>query len=126
MRHPLRLPVTALAVMVTVSACGGSDSNGPGNPPAADVAIVSGAATKGFQAYNPDTIQVSLAAGGTVTWRNDDGTGHTVTDTTVANAFSVAFSSKNDTASVVFAATGEFPYKCSIHPGMRGLVIVNP
>ncbi|MBP9201087.1 MAG: hypothetical protein KBF47_13845 [Gemmatimonadales bacterium] len=126
MRHLLLLPAAALVAMSLVSACGGGDSNGPGNPPAADVAIVSGAATKGFQAYNPDTLQVSLAAGGTVTWRNDDGAGHTVTDTTAANAFNVTFSSRNDTASVVFAATGEFPYKCSIHPGMRGLVIVNP
>jgi plastocyanin len=124
MRHPFLIPAVALAA---VAACGGSDSNGPpNNPPAADVSVVSGAFTKGFQAYAPDTFAVSLGAGGTVTWRNDDGIGHTVTDTTVANAFSIGLAGRNDTASVVFAAVGEYPYKCSIHDTMRGLVIVNP
>lgn len=125
MRHlpPLRTLLVAAAV---ISACGGDDGNGPGNPPAADISIVSGAAVLGFQAFDPDTITVSLAAGGSVTWRNDDNVTHTVTDTTAANAFDTGNIGSGNVDAVTFAATGEFPYKCSIHPGMRGLVIVDP
>ena len=94
-----------------------------GLPPPAGVLIVPGAMTKGFQAYRPDTLTISLAIGGKVVWRNDDAITHTVTDTTAAAAFSRTLGA-GDTASVVFSATGEFPFKCSIHPTMRGLIVV--
>lgn len=127
MRHlpPLSALLVAAAV---ISACGGGDSNGPGNQPAADVSIVPGAFNKGFQAYAPDTLTISLAASGTVTWRNDDGgVAHTVTDTTAAALFDLGLAAtNNDTASFTFTVAGEYPYKCTIHPGMRGLIVVNP
>ncbi len=121
--------IGGLALLAVAAACGGDSDNGLGvpgpiPPSAANVVIVSGASTKGFQAYSPDTFTV--AAGGEVTWRNDDGLSHTVTDTTAANAFAITLGSGGDTASVVFTIAGEYPYKCSIHPGMRGLVVVNP
>lgn len=123
---PQPLPLSSLLVpalgVALLAACGSStSSNTP--PAAADVRMVSGAATKGFQAYNPDTFTVTLTSGGKVTWRNDDGTTHTVTDTTGAALFNKSLGS-GDTASVVFGSAGDFPYKCSIHPGMRGLIHV--
>lgn len=117
-------PVAAVAVL---AAC--SDSTSNSNPlPQADVSIVSGASLLTNTAYNPDTITVALNGGSAVTvvWRNDDvGILHHVTDTTVAAAFDVAVTT-GDTSSVTFNGAGEFPYKCSIHPGMRGLVVVTP
>jgi len=111
-------------IATVLAACSSStSSNNP--PPAADVLIVSGASTKGFQAYSLDTFPVSLASGGKVTWRNDDALTHTVTDTTAANAFTRSLG-PGDTASVVFTTLGNHPYKCTIHTGMRGLVVVNP
>jgi len=117
---PLLLPAVGAALL---AACGSSTSS---NGPSPDVRIVANAETKGFQAYSPDTISVSLSTdGGRVTFRNDDGTTHTVTDTTAAALFSKTLGA-GQTASLTFASTGSFPFKCSIHPGMRGLIQVTP
>ena len=123
--------VTPLALMLvasTLAGCGSSNGGGggPSNPPPADVVIVPGAATKGFQAFNPDTFTVSLAAGGTVTWRNGENVSHTVTDTATVPAFNLSFGATDDTASTTFTVAGQYGYRCNIHPGMRGLVIVTP
>ena len=126
MRHLPPLP--ALLVAAAISACGGDDSNGPGNQPPADVSIVPGAFNTAYVAYAADTLTISLAASGTVTWRNDDGgVAHPVTDTTAAALFDLGLTAaNNDTASFTFTVAGEYPYKCTIHTGMRGLIVVNP
>lgn len=131
MRHLLLAPTAVLAAITLVAACGGDGDGGGGpgpNPPAADVAIVQGASTLGFQAYDPDTFTVTLASGGVVTWRNDDNVSHTVTDTTAGAAFdiTVGTAAGDDTISHVFTAVGEYPYLCKFHNGMRGLIIVTP
>jgi plastocyanin len=120
--RPSTILLVPFGIVAILGACSdSSSSNAP--PPAADVLIVAGAMSKGFQAYNPDTLTISIANGGKVIWRNDDAVTHTVTDTTAAAAFSRTLGA-GDTASVVFGATGEFPFKCSIHPTMRGLIVV--
>lgn len=132
-RVSTRLALAAPLAAAALAACSiSNDSSGGGNIPAADVVIVPGAQILGYQAYNPDTITVHLngAASVKVVWRNDDENGgimvaHTVTDTTAANAFTQTVN-PGDTVSVTFGATGEFPYKCTFHTGMRGLVIVEP
>jgi plastocyanin len=121
-------------VAAAVAACSSSsDSNGGGgNQPVADVSIVPGASLLESQAYSPDTITVSLsgAASVTVTWRNDESTNsgilHTVTDTTAANAFNTGNINPGAVKSLTFGAAGSYPYKCNNHPGMRGLVLVQP
>ena len=126
---PLAL-LTPVAALSMLAACSDSTSNNS-NPPAADVSIVAGAALLTNTAFNPDTITVTLGGGAStkVVWRNDDipagGVLHHVTDTTAAAAFDVAVTA-GDTSSVTFTVAGEYPYKCSIHPGMRGLVVVTP
>jgi plastocyanin len=132
---PARPALTALWVAAGGSACSstsGPSNGGGGSPPTADVVIVQGAQVLGFQAYDPDTITVHLngAASVKVVWRNDDETGgskvsHTVTDTAAAPAFGRTVNA-GDTVSVTFNSAGEFPYKCTFHSGMRGLVIVEP
>jgi len=129
-RLALAVPLVAIAAL---AACSNSnDTSAGGSIPAADVVIVPGAQILGFQAYNPDTITVHLngAASVKVVWRNDDEVGgstvqHTVTDTTAANAFNRTVNA-GDTVTVTFDTAGEYPYKCTFHTGMRGLVIVEP
>ena len=103
-------------------ACG-NDSNSPSTPDA-DVLIVSGAESKGVNAFDPNPFTVSLAAGGTVKWGNDDGENHTVT------ADDVSFDSGplggGDTFSHTFVALGTVTYHCSIHPSMVGTITVDP
>lgn len=80
-------------------------------------------------AYSPRLITVS--AGTTVTWTNNDGVVHTVTsgtsDGTVGTPDGL-FDSGNmelrDTFAVTFSEPGEYPYYCVPHPWMSGTVIV--
>jgi len=132
-RRIARLALTSPLVMAAaLAACSSStdSSAGGGNPPSADVIIVQGAQLMGFQAYSPDTITVNLHGAPSVTlvWRNDEpansGIAHTVTDTTTAHAFDTGGIDPGKTDSVTFTTAGSYPYKCTFHQGMRGLVIV--
>jgi plastocyanin len=68
-------------------------------------------------AFNPQVVKI--AAGGSVTWTNQDGTTHTVTfsDSTQTLSNGASYTRKFDTA-------GTFTYHCSIHPSMTGTVEV--
>ncbi len=72
-------------------------------------------------AFNPQTITVT--AGTTITWTNNDGVSHTVTSDT--SLFDSGTISPGGTYSHTFATTGTFAYHCKFHPGMMGSVIVN-
>lgn len=75
-------------------------------------------------AFEPE--EVTVAAGTTVTWINEDAVQHTVTagtrgdptgmfDETVAGGGSFSFT---------FEEAGTYEYFCSFHPGMSGVIIV--
>ncbi len=72
--------------------------------------------------FVPATLTVT--AGTTVTWTNDDPSPHTVTDT--KRAFHSAALDTKDTFTYKFAAPGEYVYRCTLHPMMVGRVIVEP
>jgi plastocyanin len=72
-------------------------------------------------AYIPPELRVPV--GTIVTWLNDDFIDHTVT----ANDYGLFDSgpiSPDDTFENVYVSAGEFGYHCTIHPFMRGIVIV--
>ena len=70
--------------------------------------------------FNPQRLTVS--AGSTVTWTNNDTTAHTSTATDGSwNSGTIA---PGATFSRAFPARGTFPYHCTIHPGMVGTVTV--
>jgi len=105
--------VTALAL----ASCSMLYGGGPGGSPVQTDSV----AIRGM-AFQPANIEVQV--GTTVTWTNHDGTTHTVTsDTAAFNSGSLA---DGASFSFTFAQTGTFPYHCSIHPGMRGSVLVTP
>jgi plastocyanin len=118
----MRTPLIALASLIAL-ACS-SDSTGNSQPPASDVTIVSGAATKGASAFDPNPFTISLAGNATVKWGNADGTTHTVTAD--GGAFSSGNIGAGGTFSHTFTATGSYPYHCTIHAGMVGTIVVNP
>ena len=69
--------------------------------------------------------QITVAKGGTVTWTNNDSVAHTVVD----DLSNVGVPSSNDIQpgsiySFKFTKTGSFQYHCSIHPSMRGTIVV--
>ncbi len=127
-----KLRVLAVAVLALVlSACGGesNDEAEQGAPP-------SNGATVALKliAFKPENITV--ASGTTVTWKNEDGTDHTVTSGTVTQQGGAATSSpdgKFDSGtlkgggefSFTLSAPGTYTYFCKLHPAtMRGQVTV--
>jgi plastocyanin len=66
-------------------------------------------------AFDPQVVKI--AAGGSVTWTNQDGTTHTVTfsDSTQTLSNGASYTKKFDTP-------GKYEYHCTIHPSMTGTV----
>jgi len=82
--------------------------------------------------YSP--YAVSVEAGTTVTWKNDDTTGHTVTSGVSINSggsgpdgfFDSNLLMAGTSFDVTFDTAGTYPYFCLIHPWATGYVIVEP
>jgi nitrite reductase (NO-forming) len=78
--------------------------------------------------YEPATLTVS--AGSTVTWKNTDSTLHTVTsgsaETGVSGTeFDSSYLAGGKTFQHTFSSAGTFDYYCTLHPFMKGQVVVN-
>jgi plastocyanin len=69
-------------------------------------------------AFAPKTLSVPV--GTTVTWKNHDGDAHTVTG---AGLKSKSFG-MDATYAYTFTKAGTFAYVCSLHPQMKGTVVV--
>jgi len=69
--------------------------------------------------------QITVAKGDTVTWTNNDTTTHTVVDDlSNVGGPSSGNIAPGQTYSFTFEKTGSFQYHCSIHPSMRGTIVV--
>lgn len=70
--------------------------------------------------------QVTVDLGGTVTW-NFGSVPHNVSfDDAVGTPQNITGLNSNTSSSRTFDTAGTFGYECTIHPGMRGTVVVNP
>lgn len=73
--------------------------------------------------------EVTVAAGTTVTWSNDDTAVHTVTSGTpsagVTGVFDSSIFNAGDTFEYTFDEAGTYDYFCVVHPWMEGIVHVN-
>jgi len=115
-----------LTVLALAASCGGGSSSTPTSPSTPStgnngtpISIVAGARTLTTTAYSPNPLTIS--AGTTVTWTNNDSTTHTATsDSGVFNG-TVAPSAQY---SFTFTNKGTFTYHCSLHPNMVGSVVV--
>ena len=127
-RSSATLALATACLAITLAACSGSSGTaapavpaGPTAAPASEAPAAGGSTVsiKNF-AFNPASITV--AAGTTVVWTNDDTTGHTVT------ADDGSFDSKTidtgGTFSQTFGTAGSFTYKCTIHSSMTATVVV--
>lgn len=98
---------------------GGQGAEYAQKSPAASAATVK-VSIKNF-AFAPTPLTVKK--GTTVIWTNDDSAPHTVTSVSGGPLNSGTLSTGN-TFSFVFSQAGSFDYFCTIHPTMKGRVIV--
>jgi len=127
-RRGLRLSAaTALTLLVLAAmvGCAGkttpSSSGSSGSSTAGvSVKIVTNPATTG--AYDPPTVTVQ--AGQTVTWNNQDTTAIPHTVTSDGGTFDSGTLNQGKTFSHTYTTAGTFPYHCTIHPQMHGTVVV--
>jgi plastocyanin len=137
---PLRRLCGLLLLMGLVASCGGYSSNASPSAPsptpspsptpapastpsgsATAITIPAGASTLGTSAFVPNPTTVTQAAGA-VTWTNTDSTVHDiVSDTGVWDSGRIA---PNGNFGFTLTAKGTYTYHCSIHPGMRGTIVV--
>lgn len=122
--------VAALAVVISglaVAACGaGAQARASAMhdmPTAAAPPTTNAVATKSVEianfAFSPTVITVEVGA--TVTWTNKDEDAHTVAVT--GTAVSKPLQS-GDSYAHTFGQPGTYTYRCTIHPNMRGMVVV--
>jgi plastocyanin len=123
-----KLFTTLVLLAIMVSACSTpaapSATQATSYPPAA--AQASGGSVNAAQImitnFNFDPETITIKAGSTVTWTNQDSVAHTV----VAQDGSWKSESlaKGTSFSYTFDKPGTYAYICSIHPTMKGTIIV--
>ncbi|HWH32659.1 MAG TPA: plastocyanin/azurin family copper-binding protein [Egibacteraceae bacterium] len=105
----------------------GQSEPGQGDQPATEASGQGGSdvAVQGFR-FQPATLQV--AAGGTVTWTNEDDINHTATAGTPdapTGEFDVDLPQKGATGEHTFDEPGTYAYFCEVHPSMTGEIVVS-
>jgi plastocyanin len=111
-RPPRALALLLLVLPLLGIACGGDDdggNDGPATPGHVDVVD---------NKFSPETIEI--AVGDSVTWEFKGAVQHNVKSDSLDSG-----NKKTGTYEHTFNAAGEFKYQCTIHPGMKGKVVVS-
>jgi len=129
-----RIRLTAVAATAVASLSGACGGGGSGTSPTTTAAprsattttiaaVATNAVTVKDFAFGPRTITVT--AGTTVTWTNQDDFDHSIVDKTT-NVEGPHFGPVTEprTFSRSYPAVGAYPYFCGIHNSMTGTVIV--
>ena len=105
--------IALLIGIVALSGCTQNQQNQQNAPPNSVV-------IQNF-AFSPNSLTVKT--GTTVTWINKDSTTHTITSD---NGAFTSSGNLNNGANYTFTFTkaGTYPYHCSIHPDMKGTIVV--
>ena len=94
----------------------------------ASVSIVKGSSSPSIaKPYDPSPV--TIKQGTSVTWTNNDSTLHTVSSGlpeqgAVGNLFDSSLIAPGKTFTHAFDKAGSFDYSCTLHPFMRGQVLV--
>src|SRR6202162_6081718 len=107
------LLTTVMAATLLSAASPGSSAKAP-QPTSAEVKV------DNFS-FGPATLTV--AVGTTVTWTNRDDVPHKVVGK--SDPFTSKVLDKDETFSFTFSEAGTYPYFCSLHPKMTGMVVVH-
>jgi plastocyanin len=136
MRKWLPLLIACLALGVMVAGCGGDDDDEGGGGGAQEqqpAATGGGGGGGGGAQVSMKDIQfhpadVTIKAGETVTWTNDEAVAHDVDGSGPGGNFSsgpTGGMNEGDTFKFTFDKPGKYDYVCRVHaPGMAGTVTV--
>lgn len=96
--------------------------------PSATIVVARGSSSPDNSKYVPSTLTISK--GTTVTWKNTDSTLHTITSGSAevgepGKDFDSSYLAGGKTFEWTFGNTGTFDYFCTLHPYMKGQVVVN-
>lgn len=118
--HRARLSFVAVLVALFAVACGGGDSPEDSGAPAqqGDGAAGPTVSMKGLE-FKPAKLEV--AVGETVTWVFDDGS---ISHNVVGDGLESPLE-RSGTYRYTFDEPGTYEYRCTIHRGMKGSVVVS-
>jgi plastocyanin len=117
-RRSTWLALLALAAVPVLAGCGGDEGGGSGGADAVPVTGVTEVAARDNR-FTPPAIQVP--AGTTVTWRFED---RFVPHDVTADGFGSGEPERSGTFAHTFDQPGTYPYRCTLHAGMDGRVVV--
>jgi amicyanin len=113
-----------VSALLAVNIGCGSYSSAPAAPAnssaGAPAAAPAGAVEVKIAGFAFQPAEVTIKAGQSVTWTNDDSAPHTAT----GKGFDSGSLSKGQKFTFQFASAGSFDYICTFHPNMKGKVIV--
>jgi plastocyanin len=115
------LALVALLLAGGLTACGSSSSStGASSSSSSSATTGNNVMIKGF-AFHPASLTVKVGAKVTFT-QEDSGTMHTATSTD--KTINSPQMKQGQSYTVTFTKAGTYPYICSIHPFMKGTIIV--
>lgn len=126
MKRNLAVAIVLSLAAVLLLGCAGYSTptipqvNTPTTPPVNTPSASGSAVTISNFSFQPSTLTIS--AGTTVFWTNNDSTTHTITSDT--GVFSSGDLPPGSSFSHTFSSAGSFGYHCSIHPSMKGTIMV--
>jgi plastocyanin len=129
------LPLTVIALLVVAigsSACGGAfgshgamhDAMHGGGDRPEQTPVVAAEKLVAVEIKNFDFSPRSLTikTGSSVTWTNYDAAPHDATDE--AKSWGTPILRKGETSTIRFDSPGSYEYLCTIHPAMKGTLVV--
>src|SRR6185437_15119958 len=111
----------ALAALSLAMACAAALTH------AGEAAVTAAAATRPAVTISHYSFQpgaLTVAKGSTVTWLNKDDDVHTIKSTDGPEAFSSPALDNGNRFGFTFHRAGTYHYVCSVHPYMRGVIVV--
>ena len=129
-----KIAAILMMLVVLVAACGTSPSGVPTVQPAVQPTTAPTGQAGNQPASMPAEVEVKIAsfafappsvtvkAGTTVKWTNEDTVSHTITADD--GSWGSGSLGKGQSFSQVFTQAGTFTYYCTIHPSMKGTVVV--
>ncbi len=121
-------PGVVLLAILLLAGCGANSATSTSAANAPSATASAGTAqvkiTEQSEKYGFSPAMLSVAAGTKVVWTNSTDVPHTVTSDTGSTLASSMISPSSGTFSFTFTKPGTYTYHCTVHPYMKGTIVV--